>query len=56
VDWWCIANHAAEIDEATSSALGRMVDAGIRVLNHAVPAAGVESDDLGFPRIVVTLT
>jgi len=37
-------NHAAEIDEATSSALGRMVDAGIPVLNQSVLLRGVNDD------------
>jgi EF-P beta-lysylation protein EpmB len=35
------ANHANEIDEPTASALGRLVDAGIPVLNQSVLLAGV---------------
>jgi EF-P beta-lysylation protein EpmB len=35
------ANHPAEIDEDTGAALGRLVDAGIPVLNQAVLLAGV---------------
>lgn len=35
------ANHAAELDESVSRALGRLVDAGIVVLNQAVLLRGV---------------
>lgn len=35
------ANHAQELDEATGSALGRLVDAGLPVLNQAVLLRGV---------------
>ncbi|MGA2034392.1 MAG: EF-P beta-lysylation protein EpmB [Thermoguttaceae bacterium] len=35
------ANHAAEIDTAVEAALGRLVDAGIPVLNQAVLLRGV---------------
>ncbi len=38
------ANHPAEIDDATADALGRMVDAGIPVLNQAVLLRGVNDD------------
>jgi L-lysine 2,3-aminomutase len=35
------ANHAAEIDDTVSSAIGRLVDAGIPLLNQAVLLRGV---------------
>jgi len=35
------ANHAQEIDEPTAAAIGRLVDAGIAVLNQSVLLAGV---------------
>ncbi|WP_407652549.1 EF-P beta-lysylation protein EpmB [Aporhodopirellula aestuarii] len=37
-------NHAAEIDEETAAAMGRMVDAGIPVLNQSVLLRGVNDD------------
>jgi EF-P beta-lysylation protein EpmB len=38
------ANHPHELDEATSQALARLVDAGIPVLNQAVLLRGVNDD------------
>lgn len=38
------ANHPAELDGPTSDALGRLVDAGIPVLNQAVLLRGVNDD------------
>ena len=38
------ANHPAEIDESVARALGRLVDAGIPVLNQAVLLRGVNDD------------
>jgi EF-P beta-lysylation protein EpmB len=38
------ANHPAEVDHATAAALGRLVDAGIPVLNQAVLLRGVNDD------------
>ncbi|MCE9544884.1 MAG: EF-P beta-lysylation protein EpmB [Planctomycetia bacterium] len=38
------ANHPAELDGATGAALGRLVDAGVPVLNQAVLLAGVNDD------------
>jgi EF-P beta-lysylation protein EpmB len=35
------ANHPAEIDEAVAAALGRLIDAGVPVLNQAVLLRGV---------------
>jgi L-lysine 2,3-aminomutase len=35
------ANHAAELDDSVTQALGRLVDAGIVVLNQAVLLRGV---------------
>jgi EF-P beta-lysylation protein EpmB len=37
-------NHPAEIDEATADALGRLVDAGVPVLNQAVLMRGINDD------------
>jgi L-lysine 2,3-aminomutase len=38
------ANHPAELDDATCSALTRLVDAGVPVLNQAVLLAGVNDE------------
>ena len=38
------ANHPAEIDASVADALGRLVDAGIPVLNQAVLLRGVNDD------------
>lgn len=38
------ANHPAELDGSTSDALGRLVDAGIPVLNQSVLLRGVNDD------------
>jgi KamA family protein len=38
------ANHPAEIDAACAAALGRLVDAGIPVLNQSVLLRGVNDD------------
>lgn len=38
------ANHPAEIDAATAGAVGRLVDAGVPVLNQAVLLRGVNDD------------
>jgi L-lysine 2,3-aminomutase len=37
-------NHPAEIDDAVAAALGRLVDAGVPVLNQAVLLRGVNDD------------
>ncbi len=39
------ANHPAEIDPAVARALGRLIDAGLVVLNQAVLLAGVNDDE-----------
>lgn len=38
------ANHPAELDEPVAAALGRLIDAGIPVLNQAVLLRGVNDD------------
>jgi EF-P beta-lysylation protein EpmB len=38
------ANHPAELDEAVARAIGRLVDAGIVVLNQAVLLRGINDD------------
>lgn len=45
------ANHPAEIDDAVAAALGRLVDAGIPVLNQAVLLRGVNDDALTLERL-----
>ena len=37
-------NHPAELDAATAAALGRLVDAGVPVLNQAVLMRGINDD------------
>lgn len=54
IDWLCgtrltpvmivHANHPSEIDGAVSAALGRLVDAGVMVLNQSVLLRGVNDD------------